>query len=71
MKTDKQNRTLQIFRERLIGEVRHRIVRRIRDGTYWTTRERHVGGGWVPLEVPNQSGRQTDAEQMFACNTGN
>lgn len=64
---------LDTIREQIIGEVRHRIVRRRRDGTYWTTREQRSvdPNKFFPLEVPGQSGKQIDAERMFACNTGN
>jgi hypothetical protein len=62
--------TLITIREVILGEIRHRIVKRIRDMTYWKIKEyRNEEGRWCPMTVSNQSGRQTDAERRFAEET--
>lgn len=57
---------LLTVREQLIGEMRYRVVRRYRDGTYWFVSQSRDGHGkWIPMKVDNQSGRQSDAELRF------
>lgn len=63
--------TLDTLRMVILGEMRHRIVRRKRDGTYWYVAE-HRGDGprrWLPMGVQNQSGQQRDAERLFDIKT--
>jgi hypothetical protein len=57
---------LYIHRERLIGECRHRVVKRYSDMTYWMVSEyRNEMGKWLPMTVANQDGTQASAERKF------
>lgn len=63
MKTD--NNTLETIKESVLGEMRHRVVKRRRDMTYWYVAEHRGPHGWLPMEVSNQSGRETDATVRY------
>lgn len=57
---------LFVHRELILGEMRHRVVKRYSDMTWWFVSEfRNEMGKWLPMTVANQSGRQTDAERKF------
>lgn len=57
---------LEVIREQLFGEMRHRVVKRRRDMTYWYVSEYRNGEGkWCPMQVNNQSGRESDARLRF------
>jgi hypothetical protein len=57
---------LEVIVERLIGEMRHRVVKRRRDMTYWYVSEYRDGEGkWRPMKVNNQSGRESDARLRY------
>jgi hypothetical protein len=53
--------TLVTIRETLLGEMRHRVVRRKRDGTYWYVAEERGPHGWLPRQVLNQNGLEDSA----------
>lgn len=61
-----QNNNLEIVRSVILGEVRHRVVKRRADMTYWYISEfRDEQGRWLPMTVQNQNGRQVSAEKLF------
>jgi len=53
--------TLRAVKETVFDEMRHLVVKRRRDNTYWYVSYFRGPHGWVPMEVQNQSGRETDA----------
>lgn len=61
--------TLDTIREMTFGEMRHRIVRRRRDGSYWYVSQFRGNHGWVPCEVVNQNGTEAAARWLFAKQT--
>lgn len=62
--------TLTVYRELIVGEMRHRVVRRKRDCTYWYVAEyRNSMGKWLPMQVQNQNGKQNSAEKLFHIKT--
>jgi hypothetical protein len=64
MKTENNN--LEIIRSVTMGEMRHRVVKRRRDMTYWCVSEhRDEQGKWLPMTVSNQNGTQAAAERLF------
>lgn len=61
---------LYIHRESICGEMRHRVVKRYSDMTYWYVAEyRNEMGRWLPMTVQNQSGHQTAAEKLWYTQT--
>lgn len=64
------NLRLKTIKERIIGELRHRVVRRVGDGTYWYVTEElnesAIGRKWLPMPVnPRQNGKESAALAMF------
>lgn len=61
-----ENNNLEIIRSVILGEMRHRVVKRRRDMTYWFVSEhRDEQGRWLPMTVANQNGTQASAEHRF------
>jgi hypothetical protein len=61
-----ENNNLEIVRSVILGEMRHRVVKRRRDMTYWYVSEhRSEDGKWLPMQVNNQNGTQASAEKLF------
>jgi hypothetical protein len=59
------NDTLTTIRETTLGEMRHRVVRRKRDGTYWYISEERGPHGWLPRKVENQNGTEAAAVARY------
>jgi len=60
--------TLVTIKETILGEMRHRVVRRRRDGTYWYVSEYRGPHRWLPMQVANQSGMESDAAHRYFQN---
>jgi hypothetical protein len=45
--------------------MRHRVVRRKRDGTYWYISEERGPHGWLPRKVENQNGTEAAAVARY------
>jgi hypothetical protein len=57
--------TLVTIKETVLGEMRHRVVRRKRDGTYWYVAEERGPHGWLPRQVNNQNGLEQSAVSRY------
>lgn len=56
---------LTTIKEIILGEVRHRVIKRRRDMTYWQVREVRMEGKWCPDQVDNQNGTEASAMHRF------